>query len=190
MKNPGRPTKKPPATTLGAYSLFVDDVRQILKQCKAPPTWGDREVVTILQFFRMPFTFDMFGLEKLKEEDPKLYEIQAQDTLEKALRFSHMFATAQHCMITAMTMIRRRIAKCFKNPRRAVVFNYLMDAEHKSFGSVRCARQVERFWTEKANILSAELSEALGITITAKTVEHARREVRAFLEFPPQTRQN
>lgn len=179
MKNIGRPVKEPDTSALnqlGHFTFIVDDVRAILKECKAPAHWGDNDLGLILEFFGMPGIIDATWKPKTKFEREFLLPANTM----KAIQWAKLFAEAPQAMIDALPKISKRLNRFVRSPESKVVwfFCHRRDAQRFTGKNDFC----QRFWTDKSDALACELNERFGSKkITSKIVEHARCLIRKKL---------
>ena len=205
----GRPTIRPTAMQLarmGSFSGMITDIKRILfqwrkqnpeirdkidmmfspnrrvtrdekgnswidfkKQDFTPKPVSDEELATIFAVFQCPSLLSSKCAEIRKESN------------ELALKWSRLWAEHPRMMIEALPKIDKRLCKMHRSPQQAVVSHFLLKNDFSRLG-FSADNFCDRFFSEDASIMSAELAARLRLPISVKIVEHARREIRKL--FP------
>ncbi len=174
------------------FSWVWEDARSILKDCKAPASWGDSELNLILKFFAFPYVFDALRGDRKKDRASTILHRARTDN---ALRWGKLFADAPETMINALPKIESLLNSFYGQTRyskkrdvnvcAAVVAEYAMRNENSRVTN-SASQFCKRFWSDKANVVADELSEKLELPVTPRTIENARAEIRKRMKgFSP-----
>ena len=200
---------------LGVFGFFVDDIRDILEQSRKRygrcrfdaddfdpqgnrvdnEKWrvsGDTlEIIKV--FFMIPSLLDATPRPGFDKQESQVEEHMTRVRVEKAIQWSKLFADWPLAMMDALPKIKKLLEGRHRTPRQAVIFYYAMryDIQRNLSPVPNTVHFCERFWTDETALLAEELRYKLGNnSITPKTIEQARRELRKSLLTPTETPQN
>lgn len=200
---------------LGVFGFFVDDIRDILEQSRKRygrcrfdaddfdpqgnrvdnEKWrvsGDTlEIIKV--FFMIPSLLDATPRPGFDKQESQVEEHMTRVRVEKAIQWSKLFADWPLAMMDALPKIKKLLEGRHRTPRQAVIFYYAMryDIQRNLSPVPNTVHFCERFWTDETALLAEELRYKLGNnSITPKTIEQARRELRKSFLTPTETPQN
>jgi hypothetical protein len=179
MKQAGRQTNRVDAS-FTAIDFFAEDVRRVLKQCKAPEAWGDEEAHFLLRlgiepgFLTHDDMFPLFPSEQhervnlfvrlSKESNHKLFGILDRIAKTVSSRVSrkglpsHVWLLVQNYTLWLSDNVGRN-----KNPKRSHL--------------------LKSFWDSKAQAVADEWGKTLYEQFTSKDVEKARAAIHKIKPF-------
>jgi len=208
-------TKQPTLSDLnqlGVFSLFVNDIRDILEQSRKkfgrrrhdaddshphgngidPEKWrvSNDTLEIIKDFFVIPSLLDATPRNGLGTQESQMEEHMTKVRTDKAIQWSKLFADWPKAMMDALPKINKLLEGRNSTPRQAVIFYYAMRYEIQrhaiSDSDKNTVLFCERFWTDEPAQLAEELRYKLGNNdITPEIIELARGELREILHMPP-----
>jgi hypothetical protein len=193
MKAPvkiGKPSKVPTdeqLARLDMVNLVIGEAKIILKECKAPASWGDGEIKLILRCAFCPS--ELNSVLRFPNDELKAHRTS------NALAWGRMFAQAPDAMVDALPKIRTLVKKSQGIPASqkkrtvnvcdAVVEHYVLS---NTFGHYQRQNlgDSKRFWIGETKAVALEYSKYLDLPVTQRTIEDAREKLRKRIEaFPP-----
>jgi hypothetical protein len=199
---------------LGVFGFFVNDIQDILEQSRKK--YGQRrldaddfdpqgnrvenekwrvttDILEIIKvFFIIPSLLDATPRKGFDKQESQIEEHMTKVRAQKAIQWSKLFADWPQAMMDALPKIKKLLEGRNRTPRQAVIFYYAMryDIQRNLTAAPNTVHFCDRFWTDKTALLAEELRYKLGNdSITPKTIEQARRELRKNLPTPTETLQ-